>query len=154
MPLGYVGTAPHLKDVPGKRPTVEMPITGDFLKKIRLTLNGQEVKHTELTLPRGQEVDLQGRFDFDLGENGQLGLSRIMIVSHARNEQGFLGEGEALLVTSFQHTSGAPFGFDISQKWRVPDRAGEFFLIADYFIFNTEKSNNRRFAIVCPVVLK
>ncbi len=154
LPLGYTGNAPHLKDVPGKRPTVEIPTGSQYLKKISLTVNGQEVKQSEFTLQRGQEVDVQGRIDFDLGDHGEFMLSRISIASDSNNSQGFLIEGEALLHGGHTHVSGTPFGFDISKKWRVPDREGKFLLLVDYFAYDTEQDIRRRFAIVCPVILK
>ncbi len=154
MPLGYVGTAPHLKDVPGKRPTVEIPVARAFIQKFHLTIGGQEVNQNEVTLPRGQEVDLKGRFDFDLADNVEFALARISLASASKNKLGFLTEGGTPLITSFTHTSGTPFGFDVSMKWLVPDRTGEFLLLVDYFVYESGVVTPGRFAIVCPVVLK
>lgn len=81
-------------------------------------------------------------------------MSRLAIASQSGNEQGFLIEGEVVLTGGMSYVAGKPFSFNFSKMLKVPDRAGEFLLIVDYFAGDEESVTPRRFAIVCPVVLK
>lgn len=59
MPLGYVGTAPHLQDVMGVRPTVEIKVEKhQLLKKMTLFVDNREVRDAAFTLPRVREVNI------------------------------------------------------------------------------------------------
>lgn len=154
LPLGYRGTAEHLRDVPGKRPTVDLPLGNNYIKKVHLSIDGRELKSNseEFTLPRDRNVQIAGRLEFDLGKTGEFTAAYIGVGSESFNAQGVLVEGELRLNDGFNHTQGQPLIFNINKTWRVPDRAGEFVLIVYYFAGEMgELRTPGRQAIVCPI---
>ena len=155
LPLGYRGTAEHLKSVPGKRPTVDLPIGSNYIKGFKLSIDGRELRNDsgEITLPRDRNVQVTGRLELDLGQLGDFSGMYIGVGSESSNAQGVLVEGELMLSDrSFSHTQGQPLIFNINKTWRVPDRAGEFVLIVYYFAGEMgELRTPGRQAIVCPI---
>lgn len=154
LPLGYRGTAEHLKSVPGKRPTVDLPIATNYIKTAQVLIDGRELKRgsEEITLPRNRNVQITGRLEFDLGKTGEFTAAYIGVGSESSNAQGVLVEGELRLNDGFSHTQGKPLIFNINKTWRVPDRSGEFVLIVYYFAGEIgELRTPGRQAIVCPI---
>ena len=152
-PLGYNGTAEHLRNIPGERPTIDMLVVNEYIKKFQLTIDGREVtpESGEFTLPRNKEVTVKGRVEFDLGTDGFIGMF-MGVGTKSSNVQGVLIEGDLRLHDGLSLSPGRPLVIPVDRKWQVPDRAGEFSLLVYYFIEEKGDPNTRaKFAIVCPV---
>jgi hypothetical protein len=151
---GSNGTVEHLRDVPGQRPTVALPVVSQYIQTFQLKVDGREVttKSGEFTLPRNREVTIQGQIEFDLGMDKSFGGVYLGVGTKSSNIQGVLIEGELRLHDSISRSSGKSLVIPVDRKWQVPDRAGEFDLLVYYFVGEDGDADVRaKFLIKCPV---